>query len=671
MTNLTARTFLGMLLALPVIAEASAELTELIPAATVKLIAEESSGIIAKRNLDSISLYHRTRASSQFRAAAEHIRDRLHDYGYAEATIIEYPADGKTMFGTQKSRLAWDVDFAELWELDTIGNRAIRHASWTAMPLSVAQDSVSGRVTTTLIDIGAGTDEADYAGKDIEGQLVLTSSQPESVAAEAVGERGAAGIISYAPNQKTAWWLENDRLVRWGHLGNFSKTKTFAFMISLKAARRLQARLANGEVITMDAHIEARQEPGVHSVVSAVLPGSDPKLAHEEIIFSCHLDHPRPGANDNASGCVSILEAARTLKALVDRGLLPAPRRSLRFIWPPEIEGSLMYLSQLDDTSHILSNIHLDMVGGDTSTKSIFRISGSPLSLPSFVSDIGHEIGHFVNHQSEQHASGLDVSFPLVSPEGSRNPQMALMKGIDLGSDHEIFNEGSWGIPGIYLHDWPDRYIHTNFDTADRIDPTKLKRAAFIAAMQGWILANFGPSSVEPTLDLLRSNALKRAGTLNGRRGEFTPEQWSRVVGVHWAVERDTVASINRFAAMSDTQSAQSMAFLDKLSGMFDVPLALSSEEAGPVYQRNPSIKGPMSGFDYDYMDDHLPEQFRSLLRLGSTEAYETLNLVDGHRSVSQIHAWLMAEFGPVDWQDVADYLRALSIIEVIGTVNL
>jgi len=37
-------------------------------------------------------------------------------------------------------------------------------------------------------------------------------------------------------------------------------------------------------------------------VVTATIPGADPKLKEEEIAFSCHLDHQRPGANDNASG---------------------------------------------------------------------------------------------------------------------------------------------------------------------------------------------------------------------------------------------------------------------------------------------------------------------------------------------------------------------------------
>ena len=122
-----------------------ADLTRLIPESTIGLIAEETSGISPKRNLDTITLYHRTRASSQFRQAADHVLNRLQEYGFNNAEIIEYPADGKTMFGTQKSRPSWDVEFAELWELDANGKRVRRHGSWEAMPLSIAQDSVSGK----------------------------------------------------------------------------------------------------------------------------------------------------------------------------------------------------------------------------------------------------------------------------------------------------------------------------------------------------------------------------------------------------------------------------------------------------------------------------------------------------------------------------------------------
>lgn len=656
------------LLAFPI----QADLTQLIPESTIDILAKETSGISAKRNLDTITLYHRTRASAQYRQAADHVLNRLKEYGYETAEIIEYPADGKTMFGTQKSRPAWDVEFAALWELDSNGKRVKRHGSWEAMPLSVAQDSISGKGRGLLVDIGAGTSDDDYAGKSIKGSLVLTDSQPAAVVDKAVGELGALGIISYAPNQKSAWWKEDDRLVRWGHMGTFSNTKGFGFMLSLGAARQLQLRLAAGESILFEAEVRASQRPGKYALVTAVLPGSDKRPKSEEIVYSCHLDHPRPGANDNASGCVSILEAARTLKQLVSNGLLPAPKRSIRFIWPAEIEGTLIYLSTLKDTSHIKANIHLDMVGGGEQTKSVFRISGGPMSQPSFIADVAHEIGYFVNDQTLRYASGEDVAYPLVSKEGSKNPQLAQMEGIDLGSDHQVFNESSWGIPGIYLHDWPDRYIHTNFDSAAMIDPTKLKRAAFIAALQGWYLANFDETDVQAVLDLLHANTLQRLrDSLRNQAGLKVADQQA-VAAIKSTVEIDKVKSISQFASLGQQQLQAAESYVAALSKLIS-GIDSKQSPAHPndrIYRRNANIKGPMHAFDYSYIEDHLGVEQSSGLALQGAVAYEALNLVDGVRSVSDIRNWLLAEFPSVadtiTLDNVEAYLAALENIQVI-----
>src|SRR5258707_1746199 len=78
-------------------------------------------------------------------------------------------------------------------------------------------------------------------------------------------------------------------------------------MISLYTEQALRGRLQAGEQITLKTEVKAAVGPGHWTVASATIPGSDP--ASGEIIYSCHLDHERPGANDNASGCVTILES--------------------------------------------------------------------------------------------------------------------------------------------------------------------------------------------------------------------------------------------------------------------------------------------------------------------------------------------------------------------------
>ncbi len=652
-----------------------ADIHELIPATVLKQIAEETSGEAAKRNLDTITLQHRMRASRQFDEATAHIVRMLKHYGLDEVETLRYPADGKTMFGTQKSRPVWDVRFAELWELKTEDGQTVRHrrlGDWAAVPLTLAQDSLSADVRATLVDIGAGTSASDYAGKELQGKLVLTSSQPGAVVEEAVGKHGAAGIVSYAPNQKSAWWKEDDRLVRWGHLSSFPKTKSFGFMISLGEARKLQQRLAAGEKILFHAKVDANHKEGMYSFATAAIRGTD--KANEDIHFTCHLDHPRPGANDNASGCVSILETARTLNALIKNGILPRPSRTIRFLWPAEIEGSIIYLSRHPDPTRIKANIHMDMVGGGPVTKSVFRISGGPMSLPSFIGDLAHEIGFFVNEQTEQFASGKTVELSLHAPEGGKEPSLALMEGLSMGSDHDVFFEGTYRIPGLYLHDWPDRYIHTNYDLAANIDPTKLKRAAFIGAVSAWYLANMSEEDVPAVLSLLERNALTRSAALLEQRTALTPQDAVAVSSVHFQVEREKIESVTRFASVTGPQRKRSQSFLSSLQELTS-PATEGAARTGTVYVRNHEIKGPMHAFGYSYLGDKYDPAKLAALQLpqftgshggGGEYAYEALNLVDGLRTVEEIRDWLTAELGPVPVDYVGAYLEALASIDVI-----
>ena len=52
---------------------ANADVRDLVAEDVLKQIAEETSGEAAKRNLDTITLQHRMRASSQFAEATQHI----------------------------------------------------------------------------------------------------------------------------------------------------------------------------------------------------------------------------------------------------------------------------------------------------------------------------------------------------------------------------------------------------------------------------------------------------------------------------------------------------------------------------------------------------------------------------------------------------------------------
>src|SRR5512141_1077427 len=456
----------------------------------VDALAKELSGERAHETIKAISRNHRVRGSWPFRVAADYIVARAREAGLDSARVEEFPADGKIFYGTQRSRPPWDAEFAELWEMQRGGQKKLI-ASWDKQPMSLAEDSERGDVTGELVDVGAGDSEKDYSGKNVRGKLILISSQADAGVPLGVTKYGAVGIISYAQNQRTGWWGENTDLVRWGHLDTFSPTKTFAFMVSPKVAKSFKDRLARGERIKLHAMVKAGKHPGSYSVATTMIRGADPKISQEAIVFSCHLDHPNPGANDNASGCATILEVGVTLSKLINAKTIPRPARTIRVVWPPEVEGTMAILNaKLDWAKSIKAVVHMDMVGGGPITKSVFHVSGGPASLPSFVHDVSQSIGAWVNDETYKYAATGESAHPFVAPTGGKEPLLAQLDEFDMGSDHEVYQDASWRIPAIYLHDWPDRYIHTTQDTPDKIDPTKLLRAGFIGAASGYFLAS-------------------------------------------------------------------------------------------------------------------------------------------------------------------------------------
>ncbi len=466
---------------------------------------------------------------------------------------------------------------------------------------------------------------------------------------------------------------------------SFSEHKTFAFMVSLKTARSLRDRLAHGEQVRLHAIVKAGQHPGELNVVTATIPGADSKLREEEIAFSCHLDHQRPGANDNASGCVTILEVARTLLKLITEGKIARPARTLRFIWPPEVEGTVTLLNARPEfAKRIKAVIHMDMVGGGRETKAIFHVTRGPMSLPSFVYDVGEAFGDFVNRESDQFASTGNAPYPFVSPEGGKEALQADFADYSMGSDHDVYQEGSFRIPAIYLNDWPDRYIHTNGDVAANIDPTKLKRAAFIGAASGYFLAAMTTASqADEMLNLVIERlSLRVLNVLHKRRMKLIPEMDGVIMGEFDDSLVNTMQSVTQFAP--DANVPANMTSIEKRNMI--LPLLGDSGGWPPPpsgeglirFARNSAPKGPMAVFGYDYLTDHLAAKhlprpklldYSGLWGAGEEYAYETLNFVDGKRNVEKIRQAVSAEYGPISLDLVLEYLEALESIGVLKRV--
>jgi hypothetical protein len=334
------------------------------------------------------------------------------------------------------------------------------------------------------------------------------------------------------------------------------------------------------------------------------------------------------------------------------------------------------------------------------------------MSLPSFVHDVAWAFASWVNSESYRFAAGETASYPMVAPEGGREPLRAEYSAYTMGSDHDVYQDSAFGIPSIYLNDWPDRYIHTNFDTAANIDPTKLKRAAFIGAASGYFLASFSSRDAAVakraveigrllrTAEMMERDAVAPAAVTPVTATASTHSSPAAPTGsANPAPPSGATPSANSAPPAAPALSARSVrpatstAFeeyerdvlnsIDAYSSSAAPPNyhrssgAAADHDGAPIFRRRPEPRGPLMVFGYNYFADHAQAAGISTPHLLSYEgswgsgeeyAYEALNFADGRRSTRQITAALTAEYGPVPDELVLEYLQALQKIGVLTT---
>lgn len=633
------------------------------PDAVTDAIQNEVDGGAALRTVRDLGRFHRVHGSPGFAAAAEMVRERLAAAGLEDAAIERFPANGQTRYAHFRSYLGWDPKDALLEE---VSPRPRPIARFPDLSVALADYSQDADVTADLVDAGAGSSPSDYEGKDVKGRLVLASGPLPLVHRRAVEERGAAGFLSDYPNQRTAWSGDDRDLVRWGHLSPYQTRNTFAFMLSPRQSQELRSRLAAGEKITLRARVRARMTPATYDVVSATIRGRE--RPDEEVVLTAHLCHESAGANDNASGSAAILEVARALRSAVARGTLPPPRRTIRFLWLPEIAGSQAWLVRHPDAARaMVAGVHMDMVGGPLSvTHGTFHLSRSAESRPHVVDEIARAWLAAVVRASERYAErGGDAFAGLAWPSGSREAFLADLRGIEMGSDHEVFEEASFGVPMAYFHDWPDVTIHTQKDLPENLDATKLGRVAFLGAGIAWTLAALPDAEAPRLLAVTRSGLAERSaraalraelagdardGALMRREAAAVAAATLRSLGALWP---------SAAAAAQEAEPRWPAALLVAANGDTRVPV------------RSPDVRGPLGVYYYDHLVEVLgpdADVQTALARRdgGEVLTWEALNLVDGRRSVQEIRDILTGRYAPVPVAEVGEYMDLLARAHVV-----
>jgi hypothetical protein len=150
-------------------------------------------------------------------------------------------------------------------------------------------------------------------------------------------------------------------------------------------------------------HLTTRFTPAESPNIAAILPGSDPALKNEYVVFSAHLDHlgiGEPvkgdviynGAVDNASGSAAMLEIARAFSEMPT-----PPRRSILFL---SVTGEEAGLLGSDYFAHnptvpigqIVANINMDGVALLYDFRDLVGIGADHSSLSRELADVARHM---------------------------------------------------------------------------------------------------------------------------------------------------------------------------------------------------------------------------------------------------------------------------------------
>jgi len=308
----------------------------------------------------------------------------------------------------------------------------------------------------------------------------------------------------------------------------------------------------------------------------------------------------------------------------------------------------------------------------------VFHVTRGPMSLPSFVHDVAWAFAEWVNEESYKFAATGSADYPLVAPEGGKEPLRAEDSAYTMGSDHDVYQDSSFGIPAIYLNDWPDRYIHTNLDSAANIDTTKLKRAAFIGAASGYFLAQAGGGNYAGLLPVVKANQFSRTGEAMRRAAQLPEEEAKNLLSQFSEREEKLAGSINSMIPISLIGGETRPPIPRTGTRLQELLVHPVEGVAPPGFKRKTEPKGPLAVFGYDYFAEHakaagipIPKllSYEGLWGSGEEYAYEVLNFANG-RHAQGIRDAVSAEYGPVPVAMVLEYLQALEKIGVVERVK-
>ncbi|CAI1492327.1 Putative aminopeptidase [Thermococcus nautili] len=379
------------------------------------------------KEISEIAEFHRIQGSRELVESVEMIKERLDELG-VENRLLRSAYDGKTWHGTLASPIAWNPVRGEL----SYGERKL---TTEESPLLIMAHSPDGEAKAELLPVFRDED-----WEKAEGKIVLVGRNWRD-AYKRANEAGAKAFIAYREGTGEFYpyiglFLTRDDL-------EWAKIPALAVPESV-AKDMISKSLKGGVEVSVSVQVETPEREDLPMLYATI--GEAPY-----IVFSAHICHPKPGANDNASGSAMLIELARKLSEAYNDSF----RFGFAFLWIPEYHGTQAFFESVKP-EEFYANVNLDMVAGSPDRSgSTLMLVRTPFSRFSIVSGL---LEHFIGLTNRKGKSFSGSELPAIAFKAYP---------YEMGSDHDIFN--FFGVPGTMPITWPDRVYHSSGDTVEKV----------------------------------------------------------------------------------------------------------------------------------------------------------------------------------------------------------
>ena len=401
------------------------------------------------------------------------------------AEIVNTPADGLTRYGTWTNPIGWDVSEAtlEIIEPKDIPDEFRYLCNYRDNPTSLIGWSCStppDGIETELVLLERANENA-LREIDARGKIILISSNTGGMKRH-LDPSGALGLVSDSIERHNRDFITantwhntwSDRPGGW-MMNATDSMNNFGFMISQKKGAFLRDMLRRGTKIVVRATIDSRYYT---DDVMPYVTGSVKGTGNDEVLIVGHMFEW--GANDNSTGCASILETLGTIQELIDAGILARPKRSIRAWMGHELFGSMAFtvnsLERLRE--HTIACVCCDTPASDYDVHTTaLGLSTSLNACPSYTDAVFPELARRYYREYAPYRKVNVVPFRA----GTDNYFCEPMIGVPTNSIS--MNNGG------HLH-------HNSMDTIEKVDPRTLRDLTNFNAAYLYYMAQAGTDDV-------------------------------------------------------------------------------------------------------------------------------------------------------------------------------